>query len=68
MHPCVGWSIRAKVQLFASLDAVRPIEQPIRVGEAVFAFLRENCEREVVAADALHQIGSNSETETVKGL
>ena len=56
------------MQLFASLDAVRPIEHPTRVGEAVFAFLRENCEREVVAADALHQIGSNSETETVKGL
>ena len=68
MHPCVGWSLRAKVQLFASLDSVRPIEHPALVGEAVFAFLRESCEREVETADALHPIGLNSETEAVKGL
>ena len=68
MHPCVGWSIRAKVQLFASLDAVRPIENPTLVGKAESDFLRENCEREVETADALHLIATNSETETVKVL
>lgn len=68
MHPYVGWSIRAKVELFASLDVVGPIEHPTLVGEAESAFLRENCEREVETADALHQIGLNSETEAVKGL
>ena len=68
MHPCVGWSIRAKVQFFASQDAVRPIEHPTLVGKAESDLLRENCEREVETADALHLMGSNSETETVKGL